>query len=270
MERYDYLIFNQYEDNLEKLDSVALCRAVVDQTKAKQYELADESMVMDCLRLAETVHRNDRRTNSPYIDHPMRAALMALMYFNTNPDVVAGCLLHDTVEDHPLEVAELLGGEPIDNGLSVADARGLAFEQLTLGANRNVAAIVKAVTNPVEIMGAQLDIDQKHAIYHSHIRQILNNDVSGQGAAVVKFCDFFDNAIRNHLTTDIAKQNKLDGKYYPLFNNYQDWLAALPDNVIGRNNKKILADLIQQGDRRSVQRRSRVGGSIASLILSGE
>ncbi len=72
------------------------------------YEMIDSSIVSRALVYAVRAHQNQRRkgTDIPYIVHPVGAAL-SLASVGAGADVVAAGLLHDTVEDTGVTLADL-------------------------------------------------------------------------------------------------------------------------------------------------------------------
>src|SRR5215472_1498683 len=56
----------------------------------------------DALALAAHLHRDDRRTREPYLNHPLRTTIRIICYYHVRDvDVLVAALLHDAVEDHP-------------------------------------------------------------------------------------------------------------------------------------------------------------------------
>lgn len=60
-------------------------------------------------QIAERAHHGQRRDEgSPYIEHPLRVALILVNEVKrTEPDLVCAALLHDVVEDTPVTLAEI-------------------------------------------------------------------------------------------------------------------------------------------------------------------
>ena len=71
------------------------------------YTPADRDLVLRAYRTAEYAHRNQKRASGePYINHCVAvAAILAEM--RVPPEVVAAGLLHDTVEDTELTLADI-------------------------------------------------------------------------------------------------------------------------------------------------------------------
>ncbi|MGP4993733.1 HD domain-containing protein [Glutamicibacter ardleyensis] len=67
--------------------------------------ILDDSMVAIAYRIAVNAHRGTHRKNGePYINHPLRVAQLVSQY---PAETIAVALLHDTVEDTELTVADL-------------------------------------------------------------------------------------------------------------------------------------------------------------------
>ncbi|GAB3960935.1 hypothetical protein GCM10029978_011790 [Actinoallomurus acanthiterrae] len=58
------------------------------------------------LSLASDLHRQDRRAREPVVNHLLRVTLRVMCHYEVNDvDILVAALLHDTVEDHPIELA---------------------------------------------------------------------------------------------------------------------------------------------------------------------
>jgi len=68
---------------------------------------ADQKFLERVYQFAEEAHHGQRRlTGEPYITHPLEVALI-LTTIQADPACVAAALLHDTVEDTPVEIADI-------------------------------------------------------------------------------------------------------------------------------------------------------------------
>lgn len=73
----------------------------------ESYTLADRDLVMRAYTLAEEAHREQkRRSGEPYINHCIAVAQI-LAELKVPAEVIAAGLLHDTVEDTPVTLADL-------------------------------------------------------------------------------------------------------------------------------------------------------------------
>ena len=178
----------------------------------------------EALALASELHREDRRTREPYINHLLRTAIRIHCYYHVSDvDVLTAALLHDSIEDHPAELA----GTPGGTGPAAREALAERF-------NPRVAELVWAVTN--------LDYDPRrdeHQQYRDHVTASLETD---PWARVIKLSDFTDNGV-GLVHTIGPKVGKLAGKYLPLVPALRD-LAARPDTPLDDAVKEhILAQL---------------------------
>jgi hypothetical protein len=176
---------------------------------------ADErERLADALELAARLHRDDRRVREPYVNHLLRVAIRVMHHYEVSDvDVIAAAVLHDTVEDHPDELA----GTP---GATAQDA--LAVLAARFGAR--TAKLVQAVTNPVY----DPDLD-KHEQYRQHVRESLERE---PWARVLKVSDFTDNGVGVIHTTG-PKVASSAAKYRPLVPVLRE-LVARPDTPLSR------------------------------------
>src|SRR5689334_24970426 len=71
------------------------------------YTLADRELIHRAYRVAEEAHREQKRlSGEPYINHCIAVASI-LADLNVPPEVVAAGLLHDTVEDTTVTLADI-------------------------------------------------------------------------------------------------------------------------------------------------------------------
>ena len=176
---------------------------------------AHRATLTDALALAGELHRDDRRTREPYVNHLLRSAIRVLAYYRVDDvDVVAATLLHDSVEDHAAELAGLAvddaDAEPDDAQMRAA---------LAVLADRfspRVASLVGAVTNPPREPGVD-----RHEQYRSHVAQSL---AAHPWARVIKASDFTDNGVGLIYTT-ADRQGPLANKYRPLVPVLRDLIA---------------------------------------------
>src|SRR5688572_7962958 len=82
-------------------------------------------VLADALSLATELHRDDRRTREPYVNHLLRCAIRVLVYYHVDDaEVIAATLLHDSVEDHAPELAPNAGSaDPTEAALAVLAER---------------------------------------------------------------------------------------------------------------------------------------------------
>ncbi|WP_432824211.1 HD domain-containing protein [Dactylosporangium sp. CA-092794] len=157
----------------------------------------DRDRLAAALDLAARLHRDDRRVREPYLNHLLRVSIRIMHHYEVSDvDVIVAAVLHDTVEDHPDELA----GHP--------DAT--AEEALAVLAERfggRTAQLVGAVTNP--IYDPSLD---KYEQYREHVRESLDGE---PWARVIKVSDFTDNGVGVIHTTG-PKVERSATKYRPM------------------------------------------------------
>lgn len=213
---------------LKEMDPATLTLAVLDAVDEKSIAGGTLRRAMNVAALA---HLDQNRNNGiknpqdPYIVHPLRNVLRLLRYGCVDIDVLSAAALHDTVEDQPLAVIELLTGQPIsEQGKSLLQQ--LASQAIAESFGTNIAKIVAAVTNPIIERGASA------ADYRRHVVAAI----SDPAVFLVKFSDFVDNAGSvQHLNE--PSRSRLSSKYAPLVNDFR---------TAARRLDKTLS-LLQQG-----------------------
>lgn len=90
--------------------------------------------MMEVLRFASEKHRYQHRKDgmTPYINHPIQVAHLLSSHGETDPVLLAGALLHDTIEDTNATAEELknkFGQEVLDLVLEVTDDKNLPKEE---------------------------------------------------------------------------------------------------------------------------------------------
>ena len=189
----------------------------------------DRRRMEQALDLAARLHAGDRRDREPYLNHLLRVAIRIMTYYGVrDTDVICAALLHDSVEDHP---AELAGG-------AADPAAALAVLAAEFGPR--VAELVSAVTNPQYVPGR--DPDEQ---YREHVADSLRGN---PWARVIKVSDFTDNGAGLMHTTG-PRVHRLAGKYAPLVPVLAE-LIARPDTPLSAAAKeRISAQLDRAADR---------------------
>jgi hypothetical protein len=252
------------ERTVDRLDTAEIETYFGALLNRKQFERSDKQLVTDSLRLAKDVHAEDWRTTGSYINHPMRVAITALRYFDgADSNIIAACLLHDTIEKHPEKVID-----NVDMTVDGLDSKSQALAALELLTNEEVASTVQSVTNPKSIhRDSNVVVETKNQIYARHVKSILDSDRNGMGPGVVKFCDYIDNFVKNYKTAEPLR-HKLDIKYDSLSSHYREWLNSLPESLISSDNLYELKELISQGCEEQFQRLRRLGRpAVGEMIL---
>jgi hypothetical protein len=194
-----------------------------------------QAVVESALALADELHRDDRRTREPYVNHLLRTATRILAYYRVeDPDVVVAALLHDAVEDHAPELAGRPAGEPTARDIDDALAA------LAVRFNPRVAELVAAVTNPLPEAG--LD---RHEQYRAHVAESLE---ANPWARVIKASDFTDNGV-GLIYTLSHRQTPLARKYRPVVDVLRD-LVARPDTPLADDVKEHILDQLDRAEER--------------------
>ncbi len=183
------------------------------------------------MELAAGLHRDDRYGREPYLNHLLRVAIRIISHYQVRDgDLVAAGLLHDSVEDHPAELAGDRPGPPVEAALA----------ELTDRFGSRVADIVAAVTNPEP----DPSID-RHVQYREHVAANLED---APLARIVKLSDFTDNGVGILYATGSAMR-KLAVKYRPLTAVYRD-LVTRPDTPLTDDVKQYILDQLDSADER--------------------
>ncbi|WP_186629433.1 HD domain-containing protein [Rhodococcus sp. BP22] len=178
-------------------------------TLSINYEVGDQPLVQSAMGLASQAHRDQTRpgqngTAEPYIAHPLRNTLRLIRFNCRDEEVLAAAVLHDTVEDQPVRLVELMDGD------HSASPPAEATRLLATLFNTTVSDTVWAVTNPPRPAG--LSKEQKNTAYVEHVKAVI----ADPRVFLVKVTDFIDNAGSLSALTDLDKRNRLRAKYAPL------------------------------------------------------
>src|SRR5262249_30791142 len=152
------------------------------------------------------LHRDDRRTREPYLNHPLRTTIRIICYYHVRDvDVLVAALLHDAVEDHP----DMLAGPAAagDGTLNAAALTEAALAELAPRSPPRVAELVRAATNPAHGPGRD-----RFEQYREHVAESLE---ANPWARVIKVSDFTDNGV-GLIHTDPSRHVHLATKYAPL------------------------------------------------------
>lgn len=200
------------------------------------FEPADRATLEDALALASELHRDDRRTREPYLNHPLRTTILILCYYHVRDvDVLVAALLHDAVEDHPDVLA---ADAPVD--ATVGDMTAAALAELARRYNQRVADLVAAVTNPAPEPGRD-----RFEQYRQHVAESLT---ANPWARVIKVSDFTDNGV-GLIHTDPSRHVRLATKYAPLVPLFRD-LVGRPDTPLTDDVKRHILGQLDSAERR--------------------
>jgi hypothetical protein len=207
------------------------------------FDPAARATLTDALELAAELHRDDRRTREPYLNHPLRTAIRIICYYHVRDvDVLVAALLHDAVEDHP----DLLADSAADSAF-VADADFVggdpteaALANLARRYNPRVADLVRAVTNPAHEPGRD-----RFEQYRDHVAESLE---ANSWARVIKVSDFTDNGV-GLIHTDPSRHVRLATKYAPLVPVFRDLIARTDTPLADSVKEHILGQLDSAEER---------------------
>ncbi|GHJ17054.1 HD domain-containing protein [Micromonospora sp. AKA38] len=192
------------------------------------FDDAARDRLTEALDLAAELHRDDRRVREPYLNHLLRVAIRLMHHYQVRDvDVIVAGLLHDAVEDHPVELA----GPTVDGDGDVTTA---ALATLAARFGPRVARLVAAVTNPEYDPGRDRD-----AQYREHVASSLDRE---PWARVIKVSDFTDNGV-GVIHAVGPKVARAATKYRPLVPVFRE-LVARPDTPLSAPVKQhIFAQL---------------------------
>jgi hypothetical protein len=172
----------------------------------EKFDPANRQVLEQALGLAAELHRLDRRSREPYLNHVLRTAIRIITYYEvTDTDVIAAALLHDAVEDHPNELAGDRTGDPTE----------AALVELAERFNPRVADLVRAVTNPRREPGKD-----RYEQYREHVAESLE---ANPWARVIRMSDFTDNGV--------GLIHSLPARYRPLATKYRPLVPVLRELV---------------------------------------
>jgi hypothetical protein len=185
-----------------------------------RFPASDQLRLTAALELAAHLHRDDRRTREPYLNHLLRVAIRIMSHYGvTDIDVIVAALLHDAVEDHPDE----LGGDT-----------EAALAELARRFNPRVADLVRAVTNPEYDPGRD-----RYEQYRAHVAESLDHH---PWARVIKVSDFTDNGVGVIHSTG-PKVRSSATKYRPLVPVFRDLVGRADTPLSGPAKAHIMAQL---------------------------
>ena len=200
----------------------------------EEYPPAERERLAAALDLAARLHRHQRRVREPYLNHLLRVAIRIMHHYDiSDTEVIIAALLHDSVEDHPFELA----GLPATEGAPPTQ-EALAALRERFGAR--VAGLVASVTNPVYTA----DLDH-HVQYREHLRESLEVD---PWARVIKISDFTDNGV-GVIHTVGPKVMSAARKYRPLIPLFRD-LATRADTPLAAPVRRHILEQIDLAETR--------------------
>ncbi|WP_326557899.1 HD domain-containing protein [Micromonospora sp. NBC_01796] len=200
----------------------------------QRFDPADRDRLTAALDLASELHRDDRRVREPYLNHLLRVSIRLLHHYDVDDvDVVVSGMLHDSVEDHP---AELAGG----SADGAADPTPAALAELARRFGDRVACLVAAVTNPTFTP----DRD-RYVQYREHVAASLDRE---PWARVIKVSDFTDNGV-GVIHTVGPKVTSSATKYRPLVPVFRE-LIGRPDTPLSHRVKQHIFQQLDLAEER--------------------
>ncbi|TNH30715.1 HD domain-containing protein [Micromonospora orduensis] len=198
----------------------------------QQFDADARARLTAALDLAADLHRDDRRVREPYLNHLLRVAIRLMHHYQVRDvDVIVAGVLHDSVEDHPAELAD---------GEAGTDQTAAALNALAARFGPRVAALVAAVTNP-----AYDPERDRNTQYREHLAVSLERE---PWARVIKVSDFTDNGV-GVIHTVGPKVVSSARKYRPLVPLFRD-LIGRPDTPLSPAVKRHIFGQLDLAEER--------------------
>lgn len=182
--------------SLKRMESPELAEHVV--YAAQMLPDVNSDKVRHAVLLASDLHKTDTRSvrlhhdQTPYIEHPLRNTLRLIRLGCKSETVIIGSILHDTVEDHPFEMAEKAGVKTTDE----QEAREACYKYIAQQYDERTAAMVKGMSNPITDKNVRVPWEEKNRNYAAHVVEAIENP----DVLLGKVSDFIDNALSLHHT----------------------------------------------------------------------
>lgn len=183
--------------------------------------LIGNELIQRMIALGFQLHENDRRTFEPYNHHLARVTLELLDRFMIrDPEVIAAAPVHDSIEDHPRELA-LLHFEDVPDDEHIQ--REMAHMALTILSTPNVAGYTLEVSNPLIASD-----EDRIPTYRLHTERLIRH--GSPGGVVIKLADFFHNT-ETPPEENPAKRLRLDKKQVHVYDIHAAGLER-PDSLV--------------------------------------
>lgn len=182
--------------SLKRMESPELAEHVV--YAAQMLPEVSSEKVRKAVLLASDLHKTDTRSirlhhdQTPYIEHPLRNTLRLIRLGLKSETVINGSILHDTVEDHPFEMAAKAGVETTNE----QEAREACYKYIEQHYGKRTAEMVKGMSNPIADKKVRVPWEEKNKAYAAHVVEAIENP----DVLLGKVSDFIDNALSLHHT----------------------------------------------------------------------
>lgn len=232
--------------DLKQMDAVLLAVEIRSRADSLGFDRGRTELA---IATAAWAHREQRRLvrgdlpRTTYIEHPLRNAARVLRWGVVSEPIVLACILHDTVEDASLELAEAFGGEA---GGDEGVARQLVLRQFATAFGERVAELVGALSNPIRT--ESLDEGAAHRAYREHVVDVI----ADPGVAVCKLADLVDNALSLHHTgsPDDPRTARLARKYAPVLDVLRERVTAQDvRDLMSEEGHRAVTDVLAAGMR---------------------
>jgi (p)ppGpp synthase/HD superfamily hydrolase len=205
IENYDFDLKNKLLSNLEKFD------------------LMNSPEINLAMSTALEIHADQKpRPDGPYVNHIMRVTNRLMEEYGiSDPDIIIGAFLHDSVED---QVGKIASKKTPPWDIQNQTSRDRAFSYINDTFGERVEKIVKKLSNP-EPETEGLSVEQKNEIYKKHVKEIIEDS----DVLPIKLSDFSDNALNLEAVSDVTRRLKLSKKYLPVMHVFIERLNSAND-----------------------------------------
>lgn len=207
----------------------------------ESFDGQDLEFIDDAYSLATEVHCEDRRQREPVENHLLRVAIRGISGSHIDKKdaiMVAGNLLHDSVEDHSWSLAKQERSTPED------EARQMALETLTGRFGIEVSTMVGWMTNPLPREG-----QNKIEAYREQLDAIAKN--GPWRSALGKFGEIADNCLDVYWLGGAYREGVLGLAYrYSAAPHIFAGILERSDIVLSRAARKYITDQLELIDRR--------------------
>jgi len=209
--------------SLKEMDAAMLTFELFREV-GRLFEPGKGDLVISAAMLATHLHRNQTRyvrenyPRVPFIEHPLRNTLRMIRWGVTDPELLAGSLLHDTVEDCAKEISRMYFFG-LQSGLTASAKQSTALIWISQAYSEKVASIVAWVTNPPKELASPASPPARgESPYIQHLRTLVDGGLANLDPLMVKAADLLDNAgslAHQYPGVPLAFITKMIQKYTP-------------------------------------------------------